>query len=192
MLGFQPLGASGPAPAGKASGHKLRPLALAGNHRALRLLAAPGDTCTGGDEAGAPVPAQEQAMECMVNFARQEAGLPALKDNRKLDNSSGAKAADILRCNDFSHEACGRDFTFWFRRTGYLTNPCWWAGENIAWGTGGLGTVRSIVRAWLHSPPHRANLLSSRFGDFGIALRIGDLDGAANAHLWVNQFGRHC
>src|SRR5205085_2641925 len=133
----------------------------------LASHAAPGDTCTGADEAGAPVPAQEQAMECMVNFARQEAGLPALKDNRKLDNSSGAKAADILRCNDFSHEACGRDFTFWFRRSGYLTNRCWWAGENIAWGTGGIGTVRSIVKAWLHSPPHRANLLSSRFGDFG-------------------------
>jgi uncharacterized protein YkwD len=195
VLGVLALGSSASAlatKASKASGHKLRARALAGNHRALRLLAAPGDTCAGVDDVSAPVPAQEQAMECMLNFARREAGLPALKDNGKLDSSSDAKASDVLRCNEFSHEACGRDFTYWFRRTGYLNNRCWWAGENLAWGTGPLGTVRSIVKAWLHSPPHRANLLSSQFGDFGIALRVGDLGGWSNAHLWVNQFGRRC
>ena len=31
--------------------------------------------------------------------------------------------------------------------------------ENIAWGTGALGTVRAIMRAWLDSEGHRANLL---------------------------------
>jgi uncharacterized protein YkwD len=195
MLAVLGLAGSSPAlgaKAKRASAHKLRVRALAGNPAALRVLAAPGETCPGVDDASAPAGAQEQAMECMVNFARREAGLPALKDNRKLDSSADAKATDILRCNEFSHEACGRDFTYWFRRTGYLGNRCWWAGENLAWGTGSLGTVRSILQAWLHSPPHRANLLGSQYDDFGIALRVGDLSGASAAHLWVNQFGRRC
>jgi uncharacterized protein YkwD len=195
VLGVLVLASSAPAldtSAMMASAPNVRALALAGNPSALRALAAPGDTCTGVDDATAPPAAQEAAMECMVNFARQEAGLPALTDNRKLDSSSDAKASDIMRCNDFSHEACGRDFTYWFRQTGYLTNRCWWAGENLAWGTGGLGTVRSVMKAWLHSPSHRANLLGAEYDDFGMSLRIGALSGTANAHLWVNQFGRHC
>jgi uncharacterized protein YkwD len=195
VLGMLALASSAPALDTNgiySSGPNVRALALAGNPIALRALAAPGDACAGVDDPNAPVPAQETAMECMVNFARTEAGLSKLDDSRKLDASADSKAADILRCNDFSHEACGRDFTYWFRHVGYLNSRCWWAGENLAWGTEGLGSVRSVMKAWLHSPSHRANLLGAQFDDFGISLRVGDLSGSSNAHLWVNQFGRHC
>ena len=175
-----------------SSGPNIRALALSGNRTALRALAAPGDSCVGVDDPNAPIAAQEVAMECMVNFARQEAGLPKLADSRRLDGSADNKAADILRCNQFSHEACGRDFLFWFRRAGYLNSRCWWAGENLAWGSGSLGTVRSVMKAWLHSPSHRANLLGAEYDDFGISLRVGALGGSSSAHLWVNHFGHHC
>jgi len=175
-----------------SSGPNIRALALSGNRTALRALAAPGDSCVGVDDPNAPIAAQEAAMECMVNFARQEAGLPKLADSRKLDGSADNKAADILRCNQFSHEACGRDFLFWFRRAGYLNSRCWWAGENLAWGSGSLGTVRSVMKAWLHSPSHRANLLGAEYDEFGISLRVGALGGSSSAHLWVNHFGHHC
>jgi len=174
------------------SGPNIRALALSGNRTALRALAAPGDSCVGVDDPNAPIAAQEAAMECMVNFARQEAGLPKLADSRKLDGSADNKAADILRCNQFSHEACGRDFLFWFRRADYLSSRCWWAGENLAWGSGSLGTVRSVMKAWLHSPSHRANLLGAEYDEFGISLRVGALGGSSSAHLWVNHFGHHC
>lgn len=175
-----------------SSGPNIRALALSGNPTALRALAAPGNSCVGIDDPNAPVADQEAAMECMVNFARQEAGLPKLVDSRKLDGSADNKAADVLRCNQFSHEACGRDFLYWFRRAGYLSSRCWWAGENLAWGSGSLGSVRSVMKAWLHSPSHRANLLGAEYDDFGISLRAGALGGSSNAHLWVNHFGRHC
>jgi uncharacterized protein YkwD len=174
------------------NGSVLRTMALAGNRPALNKLSAPDAACNGEDDPNASVVVQEQAMECMINFAREEAGLPKLVDSKRLDGSADSKAGDILRCNQFSHEACGRDFLFWFRRAGYLSGHCWWAGENLAWGTGSLGSVRSIVRAWLHSPSHRANMLGGEYSEFGISLREGTLSGAPDAHVWVNHFGNHC
>jgi uncharacterized protein YkwD len=148
--------------------------------------------CAGADDATASAAVQEQAMKCLVNGARDSAGLPKLADLRSLDTSSDNKAADIIRCNQFSHEACGHDFLYWMRRSGFVGGRCWWAGENIAWGTGDLGSPRSIFNAWMHSPPHRANILSSQFQMFGISLRVGGLAGNSNAHVWVNHFGSHC
>lgn len=174
------------------NGSTLRTLALAGNTPALNRLAAPTTTCAGADDPTAAIAVQENAMECLVNFARRQAGLPGLDNSRKLDGSADNKAGDILRCDQFSHEACGRDFLFWFRRAGYLRNQCWYAGENLAWGTGELGSAREIMKAWLHSPSHRANLLGSEYSQFGISLRIGGLEGNPDAHIWVNHFGRRC
>jgi uncharacterized protein YkwD len=158
----------------------------------LQRMAAPPAVCPGTDDPDASAAAQEAAMECMINYARHQAGLGKLHDMGKLDGSSTNKAGDILRCNQFSHEACGRGFLFWFRRSGYIPSHCWWAGENLAWGTGGLGSVRSVMRAWMHSPPHRANILSPEYDQFGVSLRVGGLSGATAAHLWVNHFGAHC
>jgi len=191
------LALAGSAPALDTSGlahtgSSLRALALSGNPAALRALAAPTDSCVGQDDPNAPVVVQEAAMECMVNFARAQAGVRQLVDSRKLDGSSDRKAVDILRCDRFSHEACGRDFLYWFRRSGFLNGRCWWAGENLAWGTSGFGSVRAVVNAWLHSPTHRANILGPEYDKFGISLRVGNLSGSSNVHLWVNHFGRHC
>ena len=173
-------------------GSGLRTAALSGSIPALRKLNAPAELCGGADDSGAAIAVQEQAMQCLVNFAREQAGLSTLGDLRRLDGSANSKAADILRCGAFSHEACGRDFLFWFRRAGYIGGRCWWAGENLAWGTGDLGSPRSIMRAWMHSAEHRANILGEEFDQFGISLRVGSLAGSSNAHVWVNHFGGHC
>lgn len=171
---------------------KLRKKALRGNRHALRLLSAPNDVCVGADEVNAGPGEQESAMGCLLNYARRKAGLAALTDLQKLDGAADNKAGDILRCNQFSHEACGRDFLYWFNRSGYTNARCWWVGENLAWGTGSLGSARSIMSAWLHSPDHRANLLSTQYTQYGMGLRVGSLSGNSNAHVWVNHFGRHC
>lgn len=97
----------------------------------------------------------------------------------------------MLRCDDFDHEACGRDFTYWMQRVGYLGGGCWQAAENIAFGTGSYGTVRAIFRGWIHSPGHRANILDDS-QDLGVGLRVGTLEGYRGAHVWTQQFGSHC
>ena len=159
--------------------------------RRLRTLVAPTSVCANQTDLSDAPAVQEQAMRCMTNFARRHSGLGDLGNATPLDHSAGRKSGDIIRCDNFSHYACGRQFTYWMKRSGYLSARCWRAGENIAWGTGSEGTVRSIFIAWLHSPEHRANLLG-RYSQVGIALGVGNLQGHRSAHVWTQDFGSHC
>jgi uncharacterized protein YkwD len=166
---------------------------IAGPTQARRLsaLVAPTAACPNQNDLGDSTAVQEQAMRCMTNFARRHDGLGQFGNAGALDHSATRKTADILRCDSFSHYACGRQFTYWMRRSGYLASRCWRAGENIAWGTESEGTVRSIFIAWLHSPEHRANLLG-HYSQIGIALSVGTLEGHHSAHVWTQDFGSHC
>ncbi len=130
-------------------------------------------------------------MRCMTDFARVQAGEAELSTAAELEQSAGDKADDILRCDSFSHFACGREFTYWMRQTGYISAPCWRVGENLAWGTDGYGSVRSIFRAWMNSPDHRANILGD-FTQLGIGLRVGTLAGQPGTRVWAQHFGSHC
>jgi uncharacterized protein YkwD len=158
----------------------------------LAALIAPASACPNQADLKESVSMQEQAMRCMTNFARERKGIAPLTEVASLDRAARHKSADILRCDEFSHEACGREFTFWMERVGYLGGNCSSAGENIAWGGGSLASVRSIFTAWIHSPGHRANILAPGFRDFGVGLRIGDLEGVAGAHVWTQDFGSRC
>jgi len=130
-------------------------------------------------------------MHCMTDFARRQIGLGGLAGAKALAQSSQHKSRDVLRCNQFSHSACGRDFTYWMQRAGYTASRCWRAGENLAWGIDEHGTVRSIFRAWMQSPDHRRNILS-RFSHVGIGLRVGTLAGNRKTRVWTQHFGSHC
>ncbi|MFI5028909.1 MAG: CAP domain-containing protein [Solirubrobacterales bacterium] len=155
-------------------------------------LIAPASACpeeTG--NAGAPAAPEEREMLCMTNFARRHAGLAALSEDERLDRSAERKSGDILRCQSFSHEACGRPSTYWMERVGYLPAGCWRAGENIAWGTGSFASVRSIFSAWINSRGHRENILGG-YRQTGIGLRVGELEGNRDAHVWTQQFGLRC
>jgi uncharacterized protein YkwD len=132
---------------------------------------------------------QEQAMLCLVNRARESRGLPPLGAPRSLAGAADHKSTDILRCDEFSHEACGREFTYWIERSGY--GGCGW-GENIAYATGAYATPRRIFGLWMHSPGHRRNILGA-YTDIGIGLKIGELESTPGAHVWTQEFGsRDC
>jgi len=130
-------------------------------------------------------------MLCMVDFARAQTGLTALAPAPELEQSAGDKGNDILRCDSFSHFACGREFTYWMRQTNYISSECWRVGENLAWGTNGFATVRSIFRAWMNSPEHRENILAN-FSQTGISLQIGTLEDQPGTHVWTQHFGSRC
>jgi uncharacterized protein YkwD len=154
-------------------------------------MVAPPATCPGQSASRASAKAQEQTMLCMVNYARQQVGEAALEPNATLAESARDKSRDIFRCESFSHYACGREFGYWMRETGYISSQCWRIGENLAWGTGSYGTVRSIFRAWMHSPEHRANILGE-YLQTGIDLRTGTLDGVSGTRVWAEHFGSNC
>jgi uncharacterized protein YkwD len=152
-------------------------------------LVPPRGTCP---EAPRGAAAEEATMLCLTNYARAQAGEAPLEPAPALEDSAGQKAEDILRCDSFSHFACGREFTYWIRATGYMSTECWHVGENLAWGTGVYGSVAAIFRAWLRSTEHRENLLDAEFTQVGIDRRVGSLEGEHGAHVWAQQFGSHC
>lgn len=168
-------------------------MALADGAQAkLSRLVAPAAACAHQGEADAPIRAQERTMRCLTNYARRRAHRSRLTSSATLDRSAKMKSRDIVRCDSFSHSACGREFTYWMLRVGYISSGCWRVGENIAWGSGSYGTPRSIFLAWMHSPAHRANILRPSFDRLGIGLRVGTLASYSRAHVWTQHFGEHC
>lgn len=155
-------------------------------------LLAPPSACPNQDTLGAPAAVQEEAMLCMTDYARERFGEPPLQTQPQLQASAADKSGDVLRCDSFSHTACGREFTYWMRATGYVVdNSCWRVGENLAWGTGAKGSVGSIFRAWMRSTTHRENVLGD-FDQVGISLDSGTLTGSPGTRVWTQHFGSHC
>jgi uncharacterized protein YkwD len=166
-----------------AAGASARSLAFSGEE------VAPPTTCPGQSATGLTAEEQVGAMLCMTNYARAVNELRPLSLSRQLGHAAEEKSADIVDCDEFSHEACGRPFTFWDQRYGYLKG-CWKAAENIAWGTGIYSTVGAIFTAWLESPEHHENILGP-YKEIGIGLRVGGVEGNEEAAVWTQDFGSH-
>jgi uncharacterized protein YkwD len=150
---------------------------------------APESSCPNQTTPGLSAAAQTEVMLCMTNFARAVSGMPPIVASSQLAGAAEHKSGDILGCDEFSHEACGRAFTFWDQKAGYLKG-CWKAAENIAWGTGTYSTVRAIMTAWLESPEHHANILGP-YKEIGISVQVGNLEGNEEAAVWTQDFGSH-
>jgi uncharacterized protein YkwD len=63
------------------------------------------------------------------------------------------------------------------------------AGETLAWHRGWRLSPRRTVRRWMHSPSHRAVLLSSRYNRVGVGRSRGRYWGRP-ATMWVAHVGR--
>ena len=157
-------------------------------------LLAPLDRCGASNQTNTTLSTsdQERIMGCLHNYARTKSGRSSLAANPLLTSSSDAKTADLFRCQQFSHTACGRETLYHVKRIGYTSSGCWGAAENIAWGTGTRGSPRSIMSAWLHSDGHRANILNRRYRDVGFGLRKGTFLGYENAQVWTAHLGYRC
>jgi uncharacterized protein YkwD len=144
--------------------------------------------------AQAVAPASAASLNSAViqaaNGARAQHGLAGLRASAKLMRSAQLKADAIMRCGTFSHTPCGAAFTRTFQQTGYYRGRTR-VGENLYWATGGLGTPANAIGAWLHSPPHRANLLGS-WRDAGVGvIHAPSLFGHGDVWVFVLEFGRH-
>jgi uncharacterized protein YkwD len=153
---------------------------------------APAEACPGGDELGAPIDAQVQTELCLLNYARRVHGVPPLATSPMLVRSATLKASDIVRCEQFSHQACGADVRKSFIDSGYFApNVDSRFGENLAWGASEAGSPRGALLGWLDSPAHRANLLRADWAEQGIALvHVANFRGVEDTRIWVSHFGR--
>jgi uncharacterized protein YkwD len=150
-------------------------------------LLAPAATCPNQTSYSTDAATQLAAVHCMTNYARTRSGLKPLARNTTLDWSAAKKSQDIVGCNSFSHTACGRSFDYWIKQSGWRGSR--W-GENIAWGSdnGSRSTPYQIMRMWIHSDGHRANILKSSYTQLGVGLVRGRFSGY-QAGVWTQHFG---
>lgn len=118
-----------------------------------------------------------------TNAERQKLGLPPLHENPALSKAAQAKAQNMFEENYWAHfSPSGKDPWGFIVGSGYRFS---YAGENLA---RNFYTSDEVVRAWMNSPTHKANLLNPHYQDIGIAVVDGVLMGQKTT-LIVQEFG---
>lgn len=109
----------------------------------------------------------EQQMLKLVNDARAQNNLPALKVDMQLCNVARIKSQDMIDNNYFSHSSPKYGSPFDMMKS-FGVNFVQ-AGENIA----GNQNVQNAENALMNSPGHRKNILSPDFTHIGIGIKSG-------------------
>lgn len=103
----------------------------------------------------------EQAILDLANEERKKEGLPPLKVNDKLFQIARAHSVNMAKQEKCDHVLDGKDPTHRAKEAGYPP----FVAENCAWGQ---RTAAEVVRDWMNSPGHRANLLNKTATEAGI------------------------
>ncbi|MBI2034377.1 MAG: hypothetical protein HYT11_01455 [Candidatus Levybacteria bacterium] len=120
----------------------------------------------------------------LVNKERQDRGLSALQLDNQLSSAANLKAQDMFANNYWAHTSPGGMSPWVFiKSAGY---EYLYAGENLA---RGFTSSPDVVKAWMESPSHRDNMLSSNYDEIGFAILTGTLTGEETV-LVVEMFGR--
>jgi uncharacterized protein YkwD len=159
---------------------------------ALALFPAAASACHGGRLPVEPhhLKRASKATLCLLNRVRTHHGLHRLHGNADLRHAATHHSRHMVRQHFFEHTAPnGSTMVARVRASGYLRAGIFWTvGENLGWGQGALGTPRAMLRAWMHSPPHRANILTPGFRDIGIGVVAGAPFGGSGA-TYTTDFG---
>jgi len=118
-----------------------------------------------------------------TNNERKNAGLEPLQYNTVLTQSAQKKADDMFKNNYWAHSSPeGKTPWTFFDAVGYKYSV---AGENLA---KDFYDTDSLVKAWMNSPTHKANIIHPKYKEIGIAVVNGTLGGIKTT-LVVQHFG---
>lgn len=120
----------------------------------------------------------ENAVARLANVVRAEAGVPALRTDERLRAAARGHSADMAKRDFCEHvNPDGAAPADRMRAAGY-PHP---AGENVA---RGQESPHSVMRAWMNSPGHRANLVNPDFVFIGVGVYFGP-----GGPCWTQNFG---
>lgn len=119
--------------------------------------------------------AYEKELIALVNKERAKAGVKALAVDKKLAQVARLKSEDMKKRNNMSHEGSyGSPFDM-MKKFGITYRS---AGENIA---RGQRTPKEVMKSWMNSSGHRANILNKRYTHIGVGY-------VASGNYWTQQF----
>lgn len=128
----------------------------------------------------APPPRGPSAqVAALVNEERAKKGCGPVTTNSQLDAASAGHSSDMAARDFFDHnnpdgEGPGERIT----AAGYRWSTY---GENIA---KGQSSPEAVMRGWMDSPGHRANILNCSFKEMGLGLKEGP-----GGPWWTQAFG---
>lgn len=115
-----------------------------------------------------------RAILCLLNRERAARGLPQLRRSPTLTTAADGHSRDMVRRRYFAHTSPGRvTFARRIERARYARRAAAKLGENLAWGMGAPAAPSAVVRGWMDSPEHRANVLDPAFRSIGIGIAAG-------------------
>ncbi len=129
---------------------------------------------TGGASAGTRSHSALTSLELgtldQINAIRERHGLGPLRFSRGLFASASLHCEQMVEGGYFGHQGLhgssfDRRLASFYPQAGHTFYQ---VGENLLWATGHESST-AMVRAWMHSPPHRENLLDPNWTQIGVA-----------------------
>ncbi|MET9596157.1 CAP domain-containing protein [Streptomyces sp. NPDC006459] len=135
---------------------------------------------TGGSSGGSGSgSSSESAVLALVNKERSAAGCGPVTMNAKLSAAARGYSDTMARSGVMSHTGPdGSTMTTRVEAAGYAWSRL---GENIA---RGQSDADAVMKAWMNSSGHRANILNCDFKEIGIGFHKGD-----GGPWWTQNFG---
>lgn len=118
----------------------------------------------------------EKEVVRLVNVERTKNGLSELTYDWELSRVARYKSRDMKDNNYFSHISPTYGSPFQMMKSFGITYRI--AGENIA---KGQATPEAVVKAWMNSSGHRANILNSSFTHLGVGY-------VEDGNYWTQMF----
>lgn len=135
------------------------------------------------------------ATLCLINDERARFGEPALIEDARLSSAATGHSRDMDARDYFEHVSPGgQTLLMRIRASGFIPNGNvgYTLGENIAWGTLWLASPHAIVKAWMESPGHRANILNRSYRYTGIGVDPDlphSMSGGQAGGMYTQDFG---
>jgi uncharacterized protein YkwD len=143
--------------------------------------------CSAARAASPRMDGLERAVVRGINHHRAAAGLRPMRMSAPLARAADFHTREMLVGNYFAHSSRnGGSFATRIHRFVRART----VGETLAWMSRcGRHASHQIVSMWMHSPPHRAILMSRSLHRAGIARRTGGL-GQGRACVVTGDFAR--
>ncbi|MFK4088616.1 CAP domain-containing protein [Kribbella sp. NPDC020789] len=126
----------------------------------------------------------EAQVLTLTNAERAKAGCGPLRTNSALIKAAEAHASDMVDHHYFAHDSQdGRSPFDRMKAAGFKGGAM---AENIAVG---YSSPAAVVKGWMNSPGHRANILNCSYTMLGVGYDSGQVKPEWGNGSWVQDFG---